>query len=514
MKMEGTLVRERKNENQRQSHDAKPIGSIMLLTLAFFSIAEHARAACNTSICGTSPCTISGNHTIDSGCVLDFGTKDVILTGTLNGDNNAACYTILANSLTVRGTLRARSSCINVDVDGNFKTEVVSSSAALVDVRNANSTGDGVFITCGSATLEGNDINADADNSQVVPYFPAGDIVITCTGDILGDGGPFHANASGGDDGGDITITSSGGEIDLASAFEVHGGGDFSFGGDITITASGDATVGDSGQNLLAYSAQGGFAGSVDIAAGGAATVDGAINVNGNGDTSDGGEIAVSGASVSTGTVWQVRGDEGGSGGAITIDATNGGITTASSASFYATGGSGGGSGGAIELTATGSITLAGDMDVAGNGEDSSAGSITIIGAEGCSDTITVASTSHLEADGSGTNATDGTIEVEGWNISVSGVLDSRNSGLVDGSGINALTYGGTLTTAGGSSLLADDTADGGANEIYCRCVDTSPADGTCDSPAACVSNPSLSGTVTPAQTLIPFPIANINNCS
>jgi hypothetical protein len=84
---------------------------------------------------------------------------------------------VIANSLTVRGTLRARSSCVNVQVSGNFKTEVVSNSAATVDVRNANGAGDGVTVTCGSATINGRDVIANGASGGNF----GGDIVITCS---------------------------------------------------------------------------------------------------------------------------------------------------------------------------------------------------------------------------------------------------------------------------------------------------------------------------------------------
>src|SRR5262245_29152633 len=97
------------------------IGVSLLATLIGIGAAQ---ATCPS--CGTSPCTITGTTTVASGETCNYSGKDVILTGTLNGDNNAACYTVIADNLTVRGTLRARGSCINVNVSGNFKTEVVS----------------------------------------------------------------------------------------------------------------------------------------------------------------------------------------------------------------------------------------------------------------------------------------------------------------------------------------------------------------------------------------------------
>jgi hypothetical protein len=471
------------------------LGAAALAMLLLLTALGRANAACPS--CGASPCTISGTSTIGSGDTCDYTGKDVILTGTLNGDNNAACYTVIANNLTVRGTLRARGSCVNVNVSGDFKMEVVSNSAATVDVRDADSTGDGVFVTCGSATINGKEINADADGDQTPAYFPSGDIEITCSGNITGTGGPIHASATGGDDGGSITITSTGGTINLSGAMDVSGGGDFSFGGDIVVDGNGNVTVGASNHSLQAQSAQGGFAGSVEIDSGGTATVNGAINVNGNGEDTDGGSITVDAAAVSTGTSWNARGDSGGDGGSIDVSALSGAgtVTTTSGSNQWNVSGASfpddGGWGGTISVFALSTITLNGDMDAGGHGDSASGGDIDIE----TDGNITQESTSNISADSTGTDASDGTTTLVGCSMTVKGVVDTRN--LTDGT--NAFDYAGTFTQNSGSNILAS-----ASNDFFCRCVDTSPADGVCDTPATCASPPTLNGTVNPAATLIP----------
>ncbi|MGH7788136.1 MAG: hypothetical protein ACRERC_14785 [Candidatus Binatia bacterium] len=464
-----------------------------------------ALAACPS--CGSSPCTISGTSTIASGDTCNYAGKDVILTGTLNGDNNAACYTVVADNLTVRGTLRARGSCINVTVSGNFKTESVSNSAATVDVRNADSTGDGVYVTCGTATINGKAINANADGDQTPFYYPSGDIDIICSGAITGTGGPITADATGGDDGGIITVVSTGSTIDLSSQLTVNGGGTFSFGGSIYVDGSGNVTVGGATNSLEAQSAQGGSAGSVEIVSGGTATINGAINVNGNGDDTDGGTISVTAAAVSTGTSWNARGDRGGDGGSIDVNADSGAgtvTTTSGSASWNVAGASAtgdGGWGGGITVAALGDISLSGDMDAAGNGESASGGTIDISTTNG---DLVVETVSRLEADSAGTDATDGLVYLTGCDMTIKGDVDTRNTSLDSGS--NAFDYAGTFTQNTGSTMLADND---GANDVLCRCIDTSPADGVCDTPATCVSAPTFNGTVTPAASIIPVPRAS-----
>jgi hypothetical protein len=315
----------------------------------------------------------------------------------------------------------------------------------------------------------------------------------------------MHAVGIGGADGGSISITSSSGSVSLTGPMDVSGGGEFAFGGDITVDAATSLSVGASNKSLQAQGSQEGDGGFVELTANdGTATVAGAVNVNGNGDFAFGGDIDVTGSSITTGTTWNSRGDQSGDAGFMTLTALPAGgggsiTTTNGSSSFNCVGGSGGGWGGDIDIAANGTVTLAGDLDASGNGADSLSGDITI--AAGTNHTLTVQNTSRIETDASGSGSADGLIDLSACNISISGTLDSRNND----SGANDMTYRGTLSAASGSNLLADN--DGG-NNIFCRCVDVATPIGTCDTPLACVSNPTLSGTVNPAATTTPILLA------
>jgi len=499
---------------------ARQRGAAALAFVLVLVWSQAAAAACPS--CGTTPCTIAGTHSIGSGETCDYTGKDVILTGTLDGDGNAECYTVVADNLTVHGTLRARSSCIEVEVSENFAMEVVGNSAATVDVREVDEWTDGLSVQCGSATLDGKAINANSDGDSS----PGGWIRIDCAGDVTGTGGPFQAAGAGGYDGGTIDIYSLAGDVDLASAFDLSGGGEWSFGGWMTIDAAGDVTLGTSSRSLQAQGAQGGSGGTIDVTGGGIVTINGAVNLNGNGEDAYGGQIDVTASAISTGTGWSANGDSGGGGGSIALSALDGTgtITMASNASWSATGNQGG-DGGGIDIQAVGDVTLAGDSDVSTNGsgwggyvdvqtweigdvsvsgdleagssgEDTLGGDVTVQ-ADG---DVTVASTSRIGADTSGTGATDGSTFFSGCNITVAGTIDSR-----DGEGgDNWLHYAGTFTQASGSAILADDaTMNDDGNHIRCACVDTSPADGVCDS-ATCASAPVLNGTVTPSADVVP----------
>jgi hypothetical protein len=234
------------------------------------------------------------------------------------------------------------------------------------------------------------------------------------------------------------------------------------------------------------------------------------LNVDGNGQGSDAGAIAVIAGAVATGTTWNARGALTGWGGEILISALgeNGSgtiATTSGTESFNAVSGDGGGLGGEISLDATGSITLAGDMDTAGQGDFSIAGGIEILGGRGAGDTVTVATSSRLNAKATGTESLNGVVDISACNIVIAGVIDTRAPALAVGGGTNLLTYFGTLSSSSGS-VMADDSIDAGLNSITCPCVDSNPSDGACDLPNTCQSSPVIGASFLPAPIISYFP--------
>lgn len=563
------------------------MASASLLAAVWLLVAGSApvQAECDPTICSGDPCTITGTHVIDTGCDLDFGCARVTIgaTASLQGDNGS--YTIEAGDLTVRGTLRARAGSIGVTTTacglatGLFKTEIYGSSAATVDV---SSGGDVTITAGGDCVLNGRVINADESW-----YYS---INMTCA-NVSGTSA-IHADGSGGNSGGMITIAATPGYVNLNSSITANGGGEYAYGGSVEVDAATTLTVGGSSKPVQAKGAQGGDGGSISLTAGDAATINGSMNVSGGGDTAGGGDITVDAASITTGTAWYANGSQSGDGGSITLwalpAAGAGTITTTTYNLLNAVGGSGGGYGGAvdvesngtmnlsgdmsvagsgtadwgadggtidiaasgaatlnsslnangsgdwgwggditvsaaglttgnssvmkalsgsggyggtIDVSAAGSIDSSGDMDAGGTGAGASGGSVSITAGNGSSDTLTLRSTSYIQADSGGTDpsTSDGTVDLSGCNIDVSGVVDTRNIYLSGGA--NSFSYAGTFVTNAGSSLLAND--DGG-NNVSCRCVDAN-ADSICDLPLTCANAlPTFNGTVTPDATITP----------
>src|SRR5262249_25015942 len=147
----------------RASRFTRALGLTTLLAAALFLTAgaRATFAGCSTTICtGTNPCTISGSNTIDCNCTLDFGTKDVIVTGTLTTATENCPYTLKPHSFDVRGTLQCRgpSGLLHIDATTDFTTEVISNSSAKLDVKNG---GNLEVVAGGAVNILGKDVTAD-----------------------------------------------------------------------------------------------------------------------------------------------------------------------------------------------------------------------------------------------------------------------------------------------------------------------------------------------------------------
>jgi hypothetical protein len=158
------------------------------VVLLYFAVAGSGPvwAECDTSICSGNPCTITGTHTIDDWCDLDFGGTDVTIAGTAVVEGDGNWLWIEAHSLTVSGTLRARAGMVDVTVTGNFVTNVVGTSPGTVDLRDGGTAG---VQAGGSCTLNGKNLNCDDTGSLEIDCAGVtGSSAIHCDG-AVGEGG-------------------------------------------------------------------------------------------------------------------------------------------------------------------------------------------------------------------------------------------------------------------------------------------------------------------------------------
>src|SRR5262249_28445780 len=112
--------------------DPRFIVGTLLAAAALVSAERSASAAvcAATDICaaGNSSCTIGATVEIRAGCVLDFGTRPVTLTGTLRSEAPGQAFTIRAPSLTLdggdllaTGASGSKGGLIVVEVAGPFR---------------------------------------------------------------------------------------------------------------------------------------------------------------------------------------------------------------------------------------------------------------------------------------------------------------------------------------------------------------------------------------------------------
>jgi hypothetical protein len=281
-------------------------------------------------------CTISQIHTVDNGCTLDFGTRNVTLSGRLNIGSRSA--TIKAGNLSL------------------------SASGVIDAIGSANGARGGLVIietTGGLTTLQNSRIDASGNLSGGDIIVHAG-TAISIAGRVLADF--LNEGAAGG-----LIDLSATGNITLlgTSTVSARGGNDSDGGGEIDLTAGGNINA----QSPLRVDAlDGGF---VEVRANGTVTLDSA-NASGSGDAGSGGCIDLLGGAGTTVTGSLVANGAsgsfmtGGCGGLICLDGDAGTLTIDEDAVVSANGASPDGGGGQVSLLALGSVVVAGALQAIG----------------------------------------------------------------------------------------------------------------------------------------------------
>lgn len=525
--------------------------------LAVAASPRDAGAACSTAICsgGGSACTITGTNTIDDDCTLNWAGTDVTLASgaTLRTAADGQNFTVITDDFDVSGTIQSRGAPSATPLSITAGGYVNIHSTGKIDVGRG---GNLEVNATGAVQHDGTEITADggggSDDAGRIFIFSSGSSITTtgvihATGAGGGFGGHIWLNADGATsigaavtangsagatfhhDGGTVWVT-SGGDLTIGANVMANGDGTSAIGGSIDIDSAGNAIV---TAKLHANGASDGDGGGIVLAAADEVELEDTVRVNGGSAGGTGGGIEISGASVLVKGDWAADGGNDVDGGTITIDATNGdfelqgtGFMTANG-STAATGGTitisatgnatlsgelfstatGGGTGGDITVTAEGNVVVAADVIANASGADSSGGNVVLTG--GTNHTVTVSQTVDARTTSS-TGWADGSISIDACNVTITntGMVRTRNTS-VDFWGTNTIEYMGSFTISG--SALADDPAPTvcgnppNGNVFLCRCVDTTPADGVCDTPETCVSNPTTAGaTITPAALVCP----------
>jgi len=392
---------------------------------------------------GTGPCTITKTVQVGDGCVLDFGARDVTISGRL--DTNWGTVSIAAASLTIApgGLIDGRGNqtsapgnqggMISIRVAGSATIEKTSRSVGRIDVSGTDCAGT-IAIDAGGSVTVGGKLNAD----QLSRAAGGGTIRITAATDIVSLPSSV-ISATGGDQ-----ATASGGEIDLTAGRKVTLGDGIdlsgSCGGILNVHA-GDAVtmqrVTDTGTG------DGGGGGCVDVTAGTSTQVLDKI------DTSGGASSANAGA---------------GNGGVVCINAQFGNLTVAGD--ILAEGAAPDGGGGETDLTAQGSIIVPPLVMLSARSN----------GGQGCGGTLSLApnlalsSAALLDVSGGGGG---GEVDIcAGTDVTLSGGLDAsgRAPGATGGianveagaNGPGTLLVQNAIDVSGGACSAANGCGSGG----------------------------------------------------
>ncbi|HSQ01559.1 MAG TPA: hypothetical protein VL049_30415 [Candidatus Dormibacteraeota bacterium] len=354
---------------------------------------------------GTGACTISGNYTVNDGCTLDFGARNIGLTGKLTVANVVSQIPDQAKHV---GTMTLRAGNLSlaqsgfIDAVGQLADE--TGGVVIIEVT-------GAFTTAPSSHIE------------VTGKRMAGTIIVRAG--TIGVAGRLLADfQDSGAAGGVIDLTANG-DLTLSgtSTVSARGGSDSDGGGEIDRTAGGNQKV---QTELRVDGSDGGFhelraEGAIEMAdanasGGGDAGSGGCIDITGGAGTTITGTIVADGATGSFMT--------GGCGGLICLDGDSGTMTIDPSATVSANGASPDGGGGEISLLGLGSTVVRGTLEARGPMGGLDFGTC---GGDVCIDTgldATVNATGNIDVSGSDAG---GAVEIiAGRNVTIDGKLDLR----------------------------------------------------------------------------------------
>jgi len=394
---------------------ARTFALVALAALAALAAAGPALAVCTAgdiysqeAACSlnASTCVIAKDYTIDNGCTLDFGTKDVTVAATSHLTVGTGAATFKAGHFTLSGLIDgvgsasgANGGMVTIETTGAFD---VSSTGQMT--FSGNGSGGVVMVHAGSTASVLGKLRSDFLNKNA-------------------EGGLISIDAPG-------NITIGGG-----STLSAQGGSDSDGGGEIDLTAGGALVL----QSDLDVT---GFCGGIlELQAGGQVTMQGA-DASGSGDAGSGGCIDVTAGTGST-ILGDVHADgvsgsfqSGGCGGLICVNGGLGDAVIQTNAEITADGASPDGGGGEVTVLARGNALINGTISARGPGGETCGGFV-------CVETgfnVTLAATGKLDLSGG----------CDGGALALASGRDMVLNGFTDVSGTQGGSMGGDVTIQAG----------------------------------------------------------------
>lgn len=427
--------------------------SLTLVSLLLLSSprAAHGVIACSAASfsCPAEPalCVITGTWDISQGCVLDFGTQDVEIRGTLRAETVGGNFDVRAANLTLQGgrllspgDLDDFGGQIGVQLTGDL---TLGGSGATINV-SANGGGGDIDVSATNVTLNGGNMIADGGVGEE-NCGDAGGISISATQHVFVNGSATSLRASTGGfhcSGGEVVILAD--TVTINKGIDVSGGaptgiditaldGDLIISGGSGLNADGEGTSEESGND------------------------GGVINL----------ESLVGNLSMNAHLTSRGSGLDGW-GGDFTLAATNGLVTIDKNVDAGAPGLDT--FAGSIDITAKDGLVLGGDLTATTTGQSAggdiavettgpitidSGGEISVAGGASGGGTITVEADAAITIDGTidttgGNGGDGGPLDISGCEIALAGTIDAGASG-----GGNAVLT--TLTAARIDILAGSD---------------------------------------------------------
>lgn len=414
----------------------------------------HAECAVNL-LCAPAddPCHVAGTHELDDFCTLDFGTRAVVVVGTLKAAVSGGSFTITSGPFTLDGgALRAHASgddvggVITVTAAGPF---VMDPSGPTIEADGA--TGGGTIrIVATSIALRTGVLSADGTGADAsggtVRLIASGAIVIDASITVQGRG-------TGNSDGGVLDV--DGASVDVGGDLDTGGSG--SDGGPIMLSAAGGDLMLEATSSLNARAGNsdesGGTGGNVDLDATGSIVIEGSVRSEGPGPDGSGGDVTLlAGEAVHVDAVVSASatGTES-SAGDIDISA---GTTIVIDARLDASSGGSDASGGDVDVDAAGDVTIAAGVLIDTRGGATGAGDVSV----GSRTILTLDGTVLTDASSGGTT---GNITLAGCTVVIDGTLDTGRASAAEAGLIRleaaALTIGATATLHANTTATPTD---------------------------------------------------------
>ena len=274
----------RPGAEQRSHRSARRAAAAARLLALLLALAPGAAATVPGDLCTGDPCVIpAGTHPVDTGSVLDFGPRAVVLEGVL--DLGSGAVTLLAERFEIRGTGQVRGrggagasgGTLVVRTTGNI--ELTGTATWAIDLSGADAGALTLEATGGRIT--GGPAGLLLDGAGRFDF--GGDVTLRA---LLGVDleGPVRLRG-GFEGGGGVLEVASFGPVDLA---EVDASGGEA--GEILVETLGSITLGRvtaRGRGSFGFGAR-----LVDLHAAGALDLSGPLDLSGSGD-GDGGELFV-----------------------------------------------------------------------------------------------------------------------------------------------------------------------------------------------------------------------------